>query len=395
MYWRDLRRMAMVWGFWSLATSVMAGPIEGLRFIGQQIVPTGTQQLGTTVGGLSGIDYDRNSGTYYAISDDRSQFNSARFYNLSLDFDENGFYGVNFNSVQTLKRSSAEGGGTFPALTVDPESIRLDSSSGTLYWTSEGERRVTPTTVLQNPFVREMSTSGDFVRELSTPAKYNPTTGPEGIRQNLAFESLTLSTDGNKVYAATENALFQDGPAATTTTGSPARILSFDKATGAAGAEYVYNVGPVIDTPIPADAFATNGLVELLATGPNNFLSVERSFSTGIGNRIRIYNVSLAGATDVSALSALTGLETPVSKTLLLDLDGLGIVLDNIEGITLGPTLPNGKQSVVLVSDNNFSGTQFTQFLAFQAVPEPSALALVGFALASLAIFGWRRRLRT
>ncbi|MGV0803164.1 esterase-like activity of phytase family protein, partial [Mycolicibacterium elephantis] len=38
---------------------------------------------------------------------------------------------------------------------------------------------------------------------------------------------------------------------------------------------------------------------------------------------------------------------------------------DNIEGITLGPTLPDGRQSVVLVSDDNFSADQFTQFLAF------------------------------
>jgi hypothetical protein len=31
----------------------------------------------------------------------------------------------------------------------------------------------------------------------------------------------------------------------------------------------------------------------------------------------------------------------------------------------LGPVLPNGQQSLVLVSDNNFSATQFTQILAF------------------------------
>jgi hypothetical protein len=39
--------------------------------------------------------------------------------------------------------------------------------------------------------------------------------------------------------------------------------------------------------------------------------------------------------------------------------------LDNIEGITLGPKLPDGRQSLVLVSDDNLSPTQVTQFLAF------------------------------
>jgi L-asparaginase/Glu-tRNA(Gln) amidotransferase subunit D len=33
--------------------------------------------------------------------------------------------------------------------------------------------------------------------------------------------------------------------------------------------------------------------------------------------------------------------------------------------MALGPVLPNGQQSLVLVSDNNFSATQFTQILAF------------------------------
>jgi hypothetical protein len=55
-------------------------------------------------------------------------------------------------------------------------------------------------------------------------------------------------------------------------------------------------------------------------------------------------------------------------KKLLLDLDTLGIPLDNIEGLTFGPRLRDGRQSVVLVSDNNFAATQFTQFLLF-AVP--------------------------
>ena len=52
-------------------------------------------------------------------------------------------------------------------------------------------------------------------------------------------------------------------------------------------------------------------------------------------------------------------------KTLLFDLDTLGIPLDNVEGMTLGPTLPDGRRALVLVSDNNFAANQFTQFLLF------------------------------
>jgi len=43
--------------------------------------------------------------------------------------------------------------------------------------------------------------------------------------------------------------------------------------------------------------------------------------------------------------------------------------LDNIEGITFGPKLTNGHDTIILVSDNNFSKKQRTQFLAFEIIP--------------------------
>ena len=38
--------------------------------------------------------------------------------------------------------------------------------------------------------------------------------------------------------------------------------------------------------------------------------------------------------------------------------------------MVLGPRLPDGRQSLILVSDNNFAPTQFTQFLLF-AIDSP------------------------
>ena len=88
---------------------------------------------------------------------------------------------------------------------------------------------------------------------------------------------------------------------------------------------------------------------------------MERSFSVGApgtGNTIKLYEVALPGADDVNgfdSLATLLGRIQPVEKTLLLDLDVLGIPLDNVEGMTFGPSLPDGRRSLVLVSDNNFS----------------------------------------
>lgn len=125
---------------------------------------------------------------------------------------------------------------------------------------------------------------------------------------------------------------------------------------------------PVAQEPVPAGSFATNGLVDLLPLSANRLLALERGFSTGVGNTVRLYVVDLAGATDVKGRASLpadlSGVR-PVTKTLLLDLGSLGVTLDNLEGLTFGPPLPDGRRSLLLISDDNFSPTQQTQVLAF------------------------------
>jgi hypothetical protein len=367
----DVRRRALLFlaGLSALAAAgcTVPGAPPRLEFIGQYVVPNDTLLDGTAVGGLSGIDYDRANDVYYVISDDRSDINPARFYVAKLDIAASGIKSVTFLRTRPLQQAD---GTTFPKKTeipdrtVDPESIRFNPRTGTLYWSSEGDKGVPV-----DPFVREMTVEGRHVREFPLPPQFKataPSDTSQGIRNNLAFESLTLSADGTKLYAANENALFQDGPAADLGVASPVRVLRYDVATGREEAEFVYVVEPVAKAPSPATAYRDNGLPEMLALDERRLLMLERGFSQGSGSTIKLFIAEFDGATDVSGMPALAGRSyTPMKKTLLLDLDSLGVRLDNMEGMTFGPTLPDGRRTLVIVSDNNFSRNQITLFLAF------------------------------
>ena len=334
-------------------------PSFKLRFIGEATFPTGFLYEGTVVGGLSGIDYNKYKNVYYAIADDRSS--AARFYSLTINLSDGALQNsdVQFRSVTTLLDKT---GAPFAANSLDPESIRFSPISRTLYWTSEGDANQ-----LLPPFVRQMTLDGKFIRELTTPQKYFPVSGgTAGIRNNLAFENLSFSVDMKSIYTATENALAQDGPAASRADQSPSRVLELSLRDGKAKDEHIYKTETVAAEPVPAGSFSTNGLVEILAYGEDEFLTLERSFSTGVGNAVRIYKTTLEGASNVKKLDSIAGMKVrSMKKELVLDLATLGITLDNLEGMTFGPRLPNGDHSLILVSDNNFSATQFTQFLAF------------------------------
>lgn len=336
-----------------------------LAFLGQAIVPSGTMFAGTTVGGLSSISYDEDRGAFYALSDDQSQFQPARFYTLHLDIADGqlGAGDVQFDAVTTLKGPD---GLPYAPFSLDPEGLTL-TKDRELVITSEGiaTRQI-------SPWVRTYALDGTMAGELVVPAAFVPTVGgTHGVRQNLAFEAAAVAPNGRHLFVGMEAALVQDGPPATLGGGSPARILRYNLSSERLDRQYVYWTDPIAEPPVPVTNFAVNGLVELLPFSNEFMLSMERSFSVGApdtGNTIKLYNVGFPGADDVNGADSLAGALSgirPVRKTLLLDLDTLGIPLDNVEGMTIGPTLPDGRRSLVLVSDNNFAAAQFTQFLLF------------------------------
>lgn len=350
-----------------------AQPIASLRLLGSASLPTGTVFEGVEFGGISGLDRAAD-GSYWAISDDRGgERGTPRFYNLGIDYGASGNVTVKINRQANMLR---EDGTPFPATarTVDPEAIRT-APDGSLYWASEGNWSPTAASRFQ-PFVRQMTAQGAFVRELAMPAMYRYVdNATEGARSNKVFEALAVAPDGT-VYAANEDALVQDGPLTTLQAGSVVRVTAFDPGTGRPRGQYAYALPPIPVDAAPGAPFGPdNGLSDLLAVGNGQFIAVERAFASGVGNTIRLVWTEITGATtDVIRTPRLAGATyAPMTRRVLLEmpLAYQGVKLDNIEAITWGHTLPNGHRTLVLAADNNFTAdTQASQFIVFEVLPQ-------------------------
>jgi hypothetical protein len=365
--------------------------VGSLRLIGQQVLPRRSEFAGTVVGGLSGIDYDPVTKRFILVSDDRTIGDSAgapRMYFANLAYDATSFTGVTFTSTFSMKQPN---GSTYPKvpdlLTADPESVRFDPVSGNLLWVSEGERTLVPATAtapaanrIINPFIREIRPDGSHVREFALPPVFQMSAQEAGPRGNAVFEGLTFTPDQSKAVVIAEGPLFQDGPAPTLNAGAVSRITVFDRAGGVANAQYAYPIDQVQAAPVPAGQFTVNGPTEILAVSNTKFLVLERSFSVGVvGNQVRLYEIDISKATNVLATTTSLPASNPVAvtKRLVLDFETLKSQLGgvaNLEGLTFGPKLANGRNSLVVVADDNFptadSTTDRNQFLVFEVVPQ-------------------------
>lgn len=342
-----------------------------LEYLDQYEIPKVKFQ-DTVVGGLSAIAYDRNLDRFYVLSDDRGRISPARFYTFDLDLSQtdNGQIKIDRFEPESLTLIQDKQGNNYPEEQIDPEAIAL-SPRNSIFISSEGN-----TARNIQPFIAEFELStGKKLNDVRLPQRFLASQDPEitqGVQENLGFESLTINRTGLpedpfRIFSATESALIQDE---TFEGEERSRIRFLHYVISPVGnpilvAEHLYLLDPA-----PVEVIS-NGLTELLALQTEGyFLSLERTFGfTGAG--AKIFQVVIGNATDTSNIESLKGnlgqLRT-LKKQLLLDLNDLDIYLDNLEGMTIGPSLPDGSRSLILISDDNFNQEQVSQLLLFRLV---------------------------
>ncbi|MBL7745342.1 MAG: esterase-like activity of phytase family protein [Chitinophagaceae bacterium] len=350
--------------------------IKEIRLLGEYILPGGRVFKETVVGGLSGIDYDAVRDQYYIICDDPSTKGPARFYTMKIPVSENGI-----DSVQVLEMTPllGPGGKTYTDITkdrfhsADVEAMRYDARRDELIYSTEGQRYMRDgKQELQDPQIVIMDRSGHYKDSFALPSNMRIQAAEKGPRHNSVFEGVGTDSDYSHVYVSVEEPIYEDGQrAAGGDTTAWIRILKFNRNLKQCVAQYAYKIDAV---PYPADppgAFKINGVSDIMCLGDERFIVIERGYSTGrLPSDIRVYLADARGAEDITSLTLNSGhVRKPLAKKLLLDMNILGRFIDNIEGVTLGPVLPNGHKTLLFVSDDNFAAKQKTQFFLFEILP--------------------------
>lgn len=337
-----------------------------LQFIAETSLAPGMLFEKSIVGGLSGIVW--HEGKLYALSDDKGRLGEPRFFEFALTVGENKM------SLSPLKVNFIKG---LPLeddkkTSLDPEGlVRLPS--GDFIFSSEGSSDAKPRVM---PRISEMSATGVWKTDLPVPTKFLPEkTGQQkrGVQNNLSFEGLSATSDAKILFAAIEAPLTQDFVA----DGVWIRIIKYSRSTtGTYGvvAEYAYPLEKLSDTELGTEVF--RGVSEILAISENQILVLERGVRLSTKNIITqtgtLYKVDLSSGTDVASFGKLAdGKFKGVEKTKVLDLESdlkkerSQKIVQNFEALSWGPPLADGRRSLLIMSDNNFSKKDSTELLLF------------------------------
>ncbi len=327
-------------------------------FLDEYIFPQDVKVDNTIVGGLSGIDY--HNGKYYLVCDDAS---NPIYYEATIAIKNKKITNISIDKVVLVKDSTKF---------LDLEAIRYSKNANQLVLTSEGHIRTQ-----KDPLFFMVNAKGTIENEFTLPSAFKATS-KEKPRHNGTLEGLSNSIDGKGYWIAMELPLEIDGPEPQLTkTNSPVRITYIDGTSKQPTKQFAFKLGNISKTP--KNKFAVNGLTDVLEYANTMFFVIERSYASGLGtqgNTVKIFKIDASKATNTLSLKSLKDIEyTPAKKELIFDFEQIRELLtnksvDNIEGITFGPVLPNGHKTLIAVSDNNFSKfeKQLNQFILFEIV---------------------------
>jgi len=338
-----------------------------IKYLDESVIYNDSIFSESRIGGLSGIEYHKEQDTYYIVCDDPK---NPRFYNASISLKKKKIHTITINQLVKIKDQKNQ---FLNDNVADLEALRI-LGKNKLIFTSEGAIKHN-----HDPSIFITDITGNYQSKFKLPSYFlTDTTSNNKPRHNGVFEGLVNDVNNKGYWAAMELPLELDGEEPTVKDpGAPVRVTHFTTNTGQADFQFTYKLDKLAKDP--KKKFGVNGVTGLLQLNKNQFLIIERGYAAGYGtqgNTVRIYLSNIKEATNTLDFESLQNKEyIAATKRLLFDFESIrhqltDRIVDNIEGITFGPKLANGNQSLILISDNNFNpvSEQINQVILLELV---------------------------
>ena len=295
-----------------------------------------TKQKNMAIWGVPGANYSgitRLGNNRYAIVSDKEMAEGFYVFDITIN-NKQQIDHINVISKPTILDVKGISKGKS---SVDAEDIAFVPTSQTIFISEESSQRI-----------REYTLDGQQTgRELHIP-RYLST---DSIYSNYGFESLTYSPADQLLWTVTEHTLIHDGNISNVSNRSNCtlRLQSFDPSTCKPVSCHRYKTDiPTVKRRGRNYAF---GVSALCALEDGSILVMEREFHVakrylGSWGNTKIYRTDPHNINDEGYLSKVLVTEF---KTRL-NLYSRNIA--NYEGMCLGPKLPDGSQTLLLISDS-------------------------------------------
>lgn len=344
------------------------------------------------LGGFSSMEYI--GGDQYLVLPDRGPGGSdsvyqCRFHTIEIKVDPTSPPKVSGQLLGTIFLTSSGG----QPLVGDPSKFSTRAGDESLRFDPEAIRLLGKDSLVisdeYGPHVYHFTRDGKKIGEFAVPESYKvdfPSAdvaleiakNTKGRQANAGFEGLAVTPSGNKIVAILQKPLIQDSEVlvgdGAKRDGVNCRMVVFSP-DGQPVNEFVYTLEK-----------SGLGVSEILGVDEHQFLVMERDSKSGPdANNKQIFLIDTRNATDVSKVESLpTGPVgrsqggnsiRSVSKKLVLDLltPESGIARETIEKkqecLTFGPTLADGRRTLILGIDNDFQVSAPSVFYVYAISP--------------------------
>lgn len=298
---------------WEATVVTPDAPASGLK-----ATPLAATLLDIEPGEFSGITHI--SGNRYAAVDDKLKGSGIVFFSIPLD---------SYGNVGTVRMQVADGTSQATGKARDCEGIAFVPADGTLYVSSENQE------------IRGYDLAG---KENGKSLRVPKDLGIKNIQSNRGFEALTYNDATGLFWTTTESPLKSD-----TFLPRLLRLQSFT-ADGKPGERFFYQTDKPLRSSKGTSAYV-HGVPALAALDDGRLLVLEREVYVPNGGFWDKLSDSFTKI-DIYLVDPVHDTAGILRKSLLCTFRTGALDLANFEGMCLGPTLPDGQRTLVLIADS-------------------------------------------